>query len=112
MSDVPFRKVCRVDDVPDGRGITVELDNCELAVFRSADEIWCTEGRCPHAFELMSKAVLQDGCVECLAHSYVFDLKSGKAIRPTPGVAWLKLYPVRVENGDVMVAFTGGDDEW
>ena len=90
----------------------MELDGNELAIFRSGEELWCTEGRCPHAFELMSKAVLENGCVECLAHHYVFELKNGKAIRPTPGAAWLKMYPLKVENGDVLVAYEGEDDEW
>ncbi|HEY3296380.1 MAG TPA: Rieske 2Fe-2S domain-containing protein [bacterium] len=112
MSDVPFRKVCRVEDVPDGRGITVQLDNSELAIFRDKEKLWCTEGRCPHAFELMSKAVLENGTVECLAHHYCYELTSGKAIKPIPGAAFLKLYPLKVEDGDVLVAFEGGDDEW
>jgi 3-phenylpropionate/trans-cinnamate dioxygenase ferredoxin component len=112
MSDIPFRKVCRVEDIPDGQGITAELDNCELAVFREGERIWCTEGRCPHAFELMSKAVLEEGTVECLAHHYCYELSSGKAIRPVPGAAILKLYPVRIEDGEVLVAFQGGNDEW
>jgi len=112
MTDIPFRKVCREDEVPDGQGITVQLDNNELAIFRDNERVWCTEGRCPHAFELMSKAVLEDGTVECLAHHYCYELSTGKAIRPVPGAAFLKLYPVKVENGDVLVAFQGGDDEW
>jgi 3-phenylpropionate/trans-cinnamate dioxygenase ferredoxin component len=112
MAEVPFRAVCKLDDVPDGAGITVELDGSELAVFRIGESLWCTEGRCPHAFELMSKGVLENGTVECLAHHYVFDLKTGKATQPTPGAAWLKLFPIQVVNGEIRVAFEGGDDEW
>jgi 3-phenylpropionate/trans-cinnamate dioxygenase ferredoxin subunit len=112
MSEIPFRKVCTVDKIPDGRALTVELDGEELALFRSGNEIWCSEGRCPHAFEAMSKAVLENGTVECLAHRYCFDLTTGKAIRPTPGIAFLRIYPVRIENGDVLVAFEGEEDEW
>jgi 3-phenylpropionate/trans-cinnamate dioxygenase ferredoxin subunit len=112
MTEIPFRKVCHVDDVPDGQGITVELDNTELAIFREGERIWCTEGRCPHAFELMSKAVLEHETVECLAHHYCYELSTGKAIKPTPGAAFLKMFPIRLENGDVLVAFEGGDDDW
>lgn len=112
MTEIAFRKVCRMEEIPEGLGITVELDNTELAVFREGEKIWCTEGRCPHAFELMSKAVLENETVECLAHHYCYELSTGKAIRPAPGAAFLRLYPVKVENGDVLVAFEGGDDEW
>jgi nitrite reductase/ring-hydroxylating ferredoxin subunit len=112
MSDIAYRKVCRVDDLSSGRGITVELDGTELAIFRQGEKIWCTEGRCPHAFELMSKAVLENETVECLAHHYCYELSTGMATRPVPGAAMLKLYPVRVEDGDVLVAFEGGNDEW
>lgn len=112
MSDVPFRKVCRISDIPDGMGITVELDDCELAIFRNGESVYCTEGRCPHAFELMSKAVLEDHAVECLAHHYRFDLTTGKALKPTPGCAWLKIYPVRMEGDSVLVQFAGEDNEW
>ena len=110
--DIPFRKVCRVDEIPDGDGMTVELDDTELAVFRTGEMVWCTEGRCPHAFELMSKAVLDKNTVECLAHHYCFDLTTGKAIKPTPGIAFLKIYPVKVDGGNVFVQFEAEEDEW
>jgi nitrite reductase/ring-hydroxylating ferredoxin subunit len=112
VADIPFRKVCRVEDIPSGEGITVELDGSEIALFRDGSAVWCTEGRCPHAFELMSKAVLENSTVECLAHHYCFDLESGKAIKPTPGIAFLKIYPVRIEDGDVLVQFEADEDEW
>jgi nitrite reductase/ring-hydroxylating ferredoxin subunit len=112
MPDIPFRRVCRVDEIPQGHGLTVELDRAELALFREGETIWCTEGRCPHAFELLSKAVLENETVECLAHHYCFDLRTGRALKPVPGAATLRLYPVRIEDGDVLVAFDGGHDEW
>jgi len=49
MSEAPFRRVCRIEEIPEGEGITVELDGSELAIFRSGEQLWCTEGRCPHA---------------------------------------------------------------
>ncbi len=101
-----------MDEIPDGAGITVELDGAEVAVFRQGENVWCTEGRCPHAFELMSKAVLEENTVECLAHHYCFDLATGKAIKPTPGIAFLKVYPVKVEDGSVLVQFEAEEDEW
>ena len=112
MSGVPFRKLCAVEEIPNGEGLTVELDGVELAVFRDGHSIWCTEGRCPHAFELMSKAVLENQTVECLAHHYCFDLQTGKAVKPTPGIAFLKLYPVTIEDGNVLVQFEAEEDEW
>ena len=112
MSDIPFRKLCSVAEIPDGEGTTVELDGVELAVFREGRDVWCTEGRCPHAFELMSKAVLEKRTVECLAHHYCFDLSTGKATKPTPGIAFLKIYPVKVEDGNVLVQFEAEEDEW
>ena len=112
MSDIPFRKLCTLAEIPEGEGITAELDGVELAVFKAGGAVWCTEGRCPHAFELMSKAVLEKNTVECLAHHYCFDLHTGKAIKPTPGIAFLKIYPVQIESGDVLVQFEAEEDEW
>lgn len=112
MSDTPYRKVCRVEEILEGEGMTVELDGAELALFRDGETVWCTEGRCPHAFELMSKAVLEKNTLECLAHHYCFDLHTGKSIKPTPGIAFLKIYPVKIENGDVLVQFEAEEDEW
>ncbi len=114
MSEIPFRKVCSVADVPDKDALTVELDGSEIALFRDGDIVWATEGRCPHAFELMSKASLDtmDHTVTCLAHHYCFDLKSGKAVKPTPGIAWLKIYPVEIRGDEVFVQFEASDDEW
>ena len=101
-----------MEEIPDGEGTTVELEGSELALFRKGSQVWCTEGRCPHAFELMSKAVLENETVECLAHHYCFDLRTGKAIKPTPGIAFLKIYPVKIEGGHVLVQFEAEEDEW
>lgn len=109
---IPFRRVCAVAEIPDGAAITVELDNSEIALFRNGQGVHATEGRCPHAFEQMSKAVLDGDSVTCLAHHYCFDLRTGKAFKPTPGIAFLKIFPVEIRDGDVYVQFEGSDDEW
>ena len=40
--------VCRADDVPDDRGLIVEVAGRELGIFRHGDEFFALRNLCPH----------------------------------------------------------------
>ncbi len=113
MTEIPFRRACAVSDIPDHEAITVEFDDGEIAIFRDGDELFAVQGRCPHAFEEMNKAVFdhQSRTLTCLAHHYCFDLKTGKSLQPVAGVLQLKNYPIEIRDGEVFVQYEP-DDGW
>jgi len=67
-------------------GLTVFVDDLEVAVFRTADGWRAIEGRCPHKGASLGNGTVSDGCVACPWHDWKFRLDDGQAI-DRPGVA-------------------------
>jgi len=94
-------RVCGVGDVPPGEAIRVDADS-PVAVFNVGSEFLATADTCTHANFSLSDGYIDDGVVECAAHSAKFDLRTGKALS-LPATEGLATYPVKVEGDDVFV---------
>ncbi len=108
MSD-PIR-VAALTDLPDGRGVRVEVDGERIAVFRVAEAVYAIGDRCSHAEASLAEGELFDLAVECPRHGSEFDLATGHpeslpATRPVP------VYPVEVRAGDVYLTLTPEEGE-
>lgn len=68
----------------------------------SSNEFYCTEGLCTHQRVHLSGGLLLDYEVECPKHNGRFDIRTGQA-KCRPVSLPLKTYPVRVENGRVVI---------
>lgn len=77
-------------------GITVFVDDLEVAVFRTADGWRAIEGRCPHKGASLGNGSVTDGCVMCPWHDWQFRLDDGQAV-DRPGVAVASLAIREVE---------------
>lgn len=73
-----YRAVCRVDDVPDGRAVGVDVDGLGIAVFNDGGSFVALLNRCPHANGSMSQGWIEDGEAVCPLHMWRFKLKSGR----------------------------------
>jgi len=87
-------------DLPDGRGVRVEVDGRRIALFRIGADVYALGDRCSHAEASLAEGELVDGEVECPRHGSTFDLRTGKpgslpAMKPVP------VYTVRVTDGAV-----------
>ena len=88
-------------DFPEDEGIVRELDGEEIALFLIKGKVYAISNVCPH----QHRAVLAQGSISgltvtCPKHGWVYDLRSGKAVRASGQV---KRYEVKVENGEVFV---------
>lgn len=84
-----------IDRIPPGEGQTFRVDDREIAVFRTrADEVFATQGRCPHKAGLLADGLVGGGKVICPLHAYKFDLTTGAPIGN--GCASLTTYQVEV----------------
>ena len=72
-----YRVVARADQIPEGRGLMVELDGIELGLFRVGGRFFALENRCPHAGAPLSEGSLAGCIVTCAAHGWEFDLRTG-----------------------------------
>ena len=97
-----YRVVARADQIPEGRGLMVELDGIELGLFRVGGRFFALENRCPHAGDPLSEGSLAGCIVTCAAHGWEFDLRTGFRPGYEDGFP-IPCFPVRVEEGLVAV---------
>ena len=96
-----FRTVCRVGDVVEGEGKTVEVDKKLIAVFRHQNQWFAIDDVCPHMGASLSGGYLENNIVTCPWHAWRFRITDGTwADNPRIKIG---SYPVKVEDGDILV---------
>jgi nitrite reductase/ring-hydroxylating ferredoxin subunit len=108
---VTLTAVCRVNDIPPGRGWPVRVAHLRLAVFADKGEIYVLDNLCLHALATIDDGSIDDGCVVCPWHGWRFDLASGDHLTMFGSRPGLRRYASTVEDGWVMVdpeVSTGG----
>ena len=63
--------------------------------------VYAIDNVCLHAGGPLGQGTIEDGKVVCPWHGWKYDLKTGQATH-NPN-ARLAVYPIRIENGDVMI---------
>jgi 3-phenylpropionate/trans-cinnamate dioxygenase ferredoxin subunit len=96
-------KVARVEDIPQGAGMRVDVGEDRIALFRIGEDVYAIGDRCSHAEASLAEGEIFDEAVECPRHGSEFDLRTGEpgsfpATRPVP------VYVVDVVDGDVFVS--------
>jgi nitrite reductase (NADH) small subunit len=98
---MPFVAVARLADLPERRGVCVSVGRCEIAVFKIEGEVFAIDNTCPHRAGPLSEGDVFGTHVYCPMHAWGFDLRSG--LSHTNKRAWVRSYPVRIEEGQVEV---------
>lgn len=117
MKEEKFFKVCKLSDLREMEGKRFIVpssddsgDEVEIALFKVDDVVYALNNICPHQHSaLIYDGFIENNCVICPAHGWMFDLKTGK--QPT-GVRGLDVYPVKVENDEVYVAAFSKKYNW
>ncbi|GAC1466056.1 MAG: nitrite reductase small subunit NirD [Isosphaeraceae bacterium] len=73
-----FVPLCKIDDVPEGRGLTCEHEGLRIAVFQDSGQLHALLGRCPHANGSLGQGWLEGGEVVCPLHGWRFQLSTGR----------------------------------
>ena len=97
-----FHTVCKVSEVPEGEGKTVEVADKLIAVFRVGDRFHAIDDVCPHMGASLSGGYVENGIVTCPWHAWRFRLGDG-AWADNPRIK-IGCYAVRVEGDDVQVS--------
>jgi nitrite reductase (NADH) small subunit len=72
-----FRTVCKVSDVIEGEGKTVEVDKKLVAVFLDQGQYYAIDDLCPHMGASLSGGYVESGIVTCPWHAWRFCLADG-----------------------------------
>jgi 3-phenylpropionate/trans-cinnamate dioxygenase ferredoxin subunit len=111
-TECAFVRICRAGQVPEGyvRRFYAETEHgeVELAVARLDGRAYATSNYCTHLDCLLSSGKLQDDGIRCSCHNSVFDLETGEPIAP-PATEAIRTYPVREEDGQVLVGLSERD---
>jgi len=95
-------RIAALSDLPEGRGVRVDVGGHQVAVFRIGDDVYAIGDRCSHAEASLAEGELFDHDVECPRHGSEFDVRTGvpdslPATKPVP------VFDVAVEDGAVFL---------
>ncbi len=95
---------CAADEIDNEDLVQFDhTDGRTFAIYRSPeDQYYCTDGLCTHEYVHLADGLVIGDTIECPMHNGVFNYQTGKAMR-APVCVDLKIYPVKVENGRVLV---------
>ena len=96
-----FQTVCRVDEVVEGEGKTVEVGGKLVAVFRTEGQYYAIDDVCPHMGASLSGGWVEGGVVTCPWHAWRFRLADGTWADYTK--IKIGCYPVRVVGDEVQI---------
>jgi len=69
-------------------------------------DVFAIEDACNHAGASLAEGWIEDRCVVCPMHAYVFDLRTGKLLRPRGLCQDQRAYEARIEGDEVLVLDT------
>ena len=96
-------RVCKVDEIPEGKGYSYEVNDEIIAVFHVEGKFYAIDDACPHMGASLSAGYL-DGCIiACPLHAWRFDVRDGTWC-DNPRVA-TDSWPVTIKDGAVFVSF-------
>ncbi|HYV38688.1 MAG TPA: Rieske 2Fe-2S domain-containing protein [Gemmataceae bacterium] len=72
-----FQTVCKVGEVIEGEGRTVELDKKLIAVFLHQGQYYAIDDCCPHMGASLAGGNIENGIVTCPWHAWRFHLADG-----------------------------------
>lgn len=91
-----------LDDLWEGEMRAVRVGDAELLLVNLGDgEVRAYDNRCPHAGSRLSEGSLRATTLQCGAHLWEFDVRTGEGLNPRG--CRLHAHPVRIEGGAVMV---------
>lgn len=110
-----YIRVAAEAGVPPGRIVPAEAQGRKLLLANVAGRIYAAGRKCPHlGFNLCRGGKLDGAAIVCPLHKAKFDLATGR-IERDPKLLFLQMtakgdlpvYPVRVEDGEVLVDLGG-----
>ncbi len=104
-----FTPVCKLADLQEeGELYRYDVAEKPLLVLRFRGSIYVANSICTHEEADLSLGMFGDGVVTCPLHGAKFQVIDGKVIlgpdgSPASEIPSLKVYPVKVENGEVYI---------
>lgn len=99
-----WTRITTTSDIPAREGRVVRLGATSVAVFNTGDRFLAVENRCPHSGGPLADGIIGGSTVTCPLHNWKICLESGAVSKPCEsGAPTVRTFPVKVENGIVML---------
>ena len=94
---------CATDDIDEEDLIRFDHGSQTFAIYHSPDgKFFATAGLCTHENVHLCDGLVMGHLIECPKHNGQFDYRTGEA-RRAPVCDNLKIYPIKVEGGRVLI---------
>jgi 3-phenylpropionate/trans-cinnamate dioxygenase ferredoxin component len=102
MGGIEFYEVARVEDVPAGERLFIEIDGKPIVVFNIGGNFYAIGDTCTHDNGPLGDGELDDHQIICPRHGARFDIRNGKALT-APAFVDTPSYPIRVIDGNIEI---------
>ncbi len=98
-----FKRVASLEDVPEGRGIALEIGKKRIVLFNIEGELLAVQASCAQHGAPLERGVIHEGNLQCPWHGVAFDVRRG-ICAAFPNETSATTYDVRVEGDDILLA--------
>lgn len=103
-----FLEACMAAELPPGRMRCVDLKGRRILLANVEGSVFAVDDTCTHEEASLSTGVLKGELVKCPLHNSRFNVRTGEALEE-PAEENLRIYPVRVEGGCILVGVPGAE---
>jgi nitrite reductase (NADH) small subunit len=111
MTEHRWVRLTAPDNIPPREGREVVVAGRHLAVFNLGDRFFATDNRCPHKGGPLCDGIVSGSAVVCPLHAWKVDLESGTVTRPASADACVQIYPVRLDDGVLVIGLPHGQEK-
>lgn len=105
MDTLQWHRVCACDDVDQEDVIAFQHAGKLYAVYHTPSGFYASAGLCTHETARLTEGLVFGDIIECPMHMGRFDIPTGAA-KGAPVCINLATYPVRIENGEVLIGLS------
>ncbi len=92
---------CNIEEVKEGRGKKVIIENEEIALFKIGEEIFAVSNICPHQkFAKLHEGIFENGIITCPMHGWSYDVRTGNS---ASAGGTLKKFNVAIRNKKIFI---------
>lgn len=97
-----FTPTIAIETLKPGEKTGYELNGTKLMIANVGGNVYAVQKSCTHAETDLTEGNLEGCIIECPLHGAMFDITDGKVVS-LPATAPLKTYPVKIENGMILI---------
>lgn len=101
------QRIAALDDVPEGGNKAFDACGQSVLLCRTGAGVFAVENMCSHAFAHLEGGKVRGPHIFCPLHGVRFDMRTG-APNGTLTKKPIAVYPVSVENGEIVVDLPDG----